>query len=88
MAQIYNVIRSIDAYHPTIGAVNNDDTWHFADVPSYRPSTADLSEAVLPLGVQPMTQLSLDSIMIENYHRALDMHTSHGLPGQDRKSVV
>ena len=70
LSQIYNVIADLDPYHPTIGALNCGDTWRFTDVSSYIPSGANLSEPTIPFGVQPMTQLSLDIVMVENCERA------------------
>ena len=37
-AQAYNIIKNIDPYHATVGAVNCEDTWTFSDVPSYLDS--------------------------------------------------
>ena len=67
-----------------MGAANCDDTWRFSDVPGFVPSAANLSEAIIPFGVQPATQLSLDYILIENYYRALHSHTGARLPGQNQ----
>ena len=39
------------------------DLWSFSDVDSYLNATAKLTEAVLPIGQQPATQLSLDVLM-------------------------
>ena len=33
-AQAYNIIKSVDPYHATIGACNCAETWTFFDVPS------------------------------------------------------
>ena len=43
------------------------------------PPTADTSEAVIPFGKQPTTQLSLDYLMQENYAGALASHAGSGI---------
>ena len=72
MAQIFNIIKSIDPYHLIAGAVNCHDVWMFNEVASIGlPPTNLLSSlqrgAVIPWGVQPRNQLSLDLPMVENY---------------------
>ena len=69
MAQVYNVVKEADPYHAIIGAINCANTWLFSDVPSFIPGQADLSDATIPFGIQPHTQLSLDYLMIgEQFH--------------------
>eukprot|EP01047_Picozoa_sp_COSAG01_P039573 COSAG01_NODE_3278_length_6314_cov_2.240386_3_plen_123_part_00 len=84
MAQIYNVVKEADPYHAVIGALNCGDTWAFSDVPSYHQGQANLSETMIPFGVQPHTQLSLDYLMVENYGLPLHNHIGSGSPGQQQ----
>lgn len=71
MAQIFNILKSIDPYHLVTGAVNCDDVWMFNEVPSIGLPPTNLSSlqssAVIPWGLQPRNQLSLDLPMVENY---------------------
>ena len=63
MAQIFNIIKSVDPFHLVAGAVNCDDTWMFNEVPSIGlpPSNESLmAGSVIDWGLQPRNQLSLD----------------------------
>eukprot|EP01051_Picozoa_sp_SAG22_P015736 SAG22_NODE_2102_length_3010_cov_2.033322_2_plen_803_part_00 len=88
-AQAYTLLKALDPYHATIGAMDCGDLWSFSDVDSYLNATAKLSEPALPIGQQPATQLSLDVLMYENYEEALSAHsdtggwdgTAAGIPG-------
>jgi hypothetical protein len=77
-AQAYNIIKNIDPYHATVGAVNCEDTWTFSDVPSYLDSEIPKNSKTQPNGKQPNLQLSLDYFMQENYDRPLLDHSNVG----------
>jgi hypothetical protein len=78
-AQAYNFIKDLDPYHVTVGASDCLDSWVFFDSPtcdkrSARPGdgpcpmvTADVSQPVIGFGAQPVTQLSIDYLLVENY---------------------
>ena len=57
------------------GAVNCDDVWMFNEVASVGLPPTNLSTLrrgpVIPWGVQPRNQLSLDLPMVENYVRKM-----------------
>merc|ERR1712096_402607 len=89
LAKTYVLIKSIDPFHATVGAVNCANSWSFADgAASYLTPTVSLSDRVIPVGnctdlassdcKQPIQQLSLDIIMQENYNQNLDGHTGMG----------
>ena len=79
-SQIYQLIKNLDPYHVTIGAVNCGNSWMFTDTtPSWLTPGADiLSLRNLPEAVQPNLQLSLDVVMQENYNWDLSSHGSNG----------
>ena len=56
-------------------------------MPSFHPPAANLSDATIPFGLQPHTQLSLDYMMIENYRLSLANHMGAGAPGQQQPFV-
>jgi hypothetical protein len=68
-SQAYNYIKELDPYHAVVGAVQCAPSWSFLDSPSQITPTSNLSQAVIGLGEQPATQISLDYIMQENYGR-------------------
>ena len=76
-AQVYSILKDLDPFHPTIGAVNCDNSWLFRDVPSYEKPTTDRSSTWLSRG-QPQLQLSLDLVMQENYAGTLAEHAGTG----------
>ena len=78
-SQAYQMIKDLDPYHPTVGAVNCGESWQFTDTaPSFlSPQTSILSRQ-LPQAQQPALQLSLDVVMHENYHQALEYHAGGG----------
>ena len=80
-AKYYNLIKSIDPYHLTAGAIQcNANAWLWSDVPSgvngkaIAPSPPPLPCPTAPpelscvpaLGAQPALQLSLDYLLVEN----------------------
>ena len=79
-SQVYQLIKNIDPYHVTIGAVNCGDGWPFSDTsPSWlTPDEGILSMRNIPEAVQPNLQLSLDVIMQENYNWRLSSHEDNG----------
>eukprot|EP01051_Picozoa_sp_SAG22_P001150 SAG22_NODE_43_length_25304_cov_5.394644_2_plen_370_part_00 len=78
-AQAYTLLKTLDPYHATVGAMNNPNLWSFSDVPSYLNASAGvLASPVLPTAQQPATQLSLDVLMYENYDEKLAAHNGVG----------
>jgi hypothetical protein len=79
-AQAYTLLKQLDPYHITYGAVNCGDSWQFTDTaPSYLHSTRGTTSApTIPQATQPQLQLSLDVVMHENYHQALQFHAGNG----------
>jgi hypothetical protein len=88
-ARFYNLIKSIDPYHLTTGAIQcNANTWMWSDIPAgvnghflpggdggYAPPTSDCNPDP---GQQPMLQLSLDMLLVENYAATLRSHAHDG----------
>ena len=79
-SQVYQLIKDLDPYHVTIGAVNCGNSWMFTDqTPSWlTPETNVLSMRNIPEATQPNLQLSLDVIMQENYATTLQQHSGDG----------
>eukprot|EP01051_Picozoa_sp_SAG22_P001374 SAG22_NODE_53_length_24242_cov_158.884231_14_plen_126_part_00 len=51
LAKTYVLIKSIDPFHATVGAVNCANSWSFADgAASYLTPTVSLSDRVIPVG--------------------------------------
>jgi len=74
-SQVYQLIKDLDPYHVTIGAVNCGDGWQFTDAaPSFLASESNLLTEKLPEAKQPALQLSLDVVMHENYDTSLVNH--------------
>ena len=77
-AQAYTLLKELDPYHVTMGAVNCGTSWQFTDTaPSYLQA-ASSTAPMLAQAVQPQLQLSLDVVMHENYHQALQYHAGNG----------
>ena len=90
-AKFYNLIKSIDPYHLTTGAIQcNANTWMWSDVPAPGANHSLLgggSEHAPPPPTtdcnpepehQPMLQLSLDVLLVENYAATLRSHAHDG----------
>ena len=78
-AQVYQIIKDIDPFHVTIGAVNCGNSWMFTDqTPSWLASEQSDGTPTLPVATQPALQLSLDVVMQENYDVTLAHHAKFG----------
>lgn len=78
-AQAYTLLKDLDPYHVTIGAVNCGNSWMFTDsAPSVLPSQTSITQRALPQAQQPALQLSLDVVMQENYGVSLEGHAADG----------
>ena len=78
-AQVYQLLKNIDPYHVTIGAVNCGNSFMFTDqTPSWLVSEQNDHVRILPEAKQPALQLSLDVVMQENYGGSLASHSSSG----------
>ena len=81
-SQVYQLLKTLDPYHVTIGAVNCGNSWMFTDqTPSFLPPEGGdqiLSMPTIPEQTQPRLQLSLDVIMQENYATTLVQHGGFG----------
>jgi hypothetical protein len=78
-SQVYQLLKNIDPYHVTIGAVNCGNSWMFTDqTPSWLAPEQDDHARSLPEARQPALQLSLDVVMQENYGGSLAVHKSSG----------
>eukprot|EP00040_Diaphanoeca_grandis_P029827 m.175459 g.175459 ORF g.175459 m.175459 type:complete len:773 (-) comp31821_c1_seq1:377-2695(-) len=67
-ARLYQLIKSVDAYHIVTGAVQCGITWPWTDVPT--------NPLVPASSVQPQLQLSLDYFLVENYGALAVNHLS------------
>lgn len=75
-AKLYNLVKSIDGYHLTTGAIQcNFNTWIFSDVPAGvdghalpppSSSTGKINSCMPALDEEPALQLSLDVLLVEN----------------------
>ena len=80
-AIVYNLIKELDPYHLTFGAIQCNDAWMWSDVPSYLPpDDVDTPAAVIPQGHQPRLQLSLDVPLWEHYGDVLSDGPPRSLP--------
>ena len=90
-ARFYNLIKSIDPYHLTTGAIQcNANTWIWSDVPAgidghSLPGGINASAPSPPAancnpdpGHQPLLQLSLDLLLVENYAATMRSHAHDG----------
>ena len=78
-AQVYQLFKELDPYHPTIGAVNCGNSWMFTDqAPSWLASEQDDGDRKIPTATQPTLQLSLDVVMQENYAGDVEAHAGDG----------
>jgi len=78
-SQVYQLLKNLDPYHVTIGAVNCGNSWMFTDeTPSFLAPASQDNVRTLPEAVQPKLQLSLDVIMQENYDYTLLQHAGFG----------
>lgn len=78
-AQVYAILRDVDPYHVTIGAVNCGNTWMFTDAaPSWLAADQDDAATTIGEGTQPALQLSLDVVLQENYGGTLKQHAAAG----------
>lgn len=77
---MYQLIKNLDPYHITIGAVDCGNSWMFTDTtPSLlTPEPNVLSMKNIPEEIQPNLQLSLDLVMQENYAINLTQHGGNG----------
>lgn len=66
-AKLYNLVKSHVPTKIIAGAIQCSNTWMWTDVPS-APTAPDVTPdaAVIPVGVQPRLQLSLDLLLMEN----------------------
>jgi hypothetical protein len=86
-AQLYNFLRSLDPYHVLAGAISGTKGWWFSDIEGFLPPTPDvLSQPELSLGSQPITQLSVDFFLMENYDPQLSAHSSRATNASDWKA--
>eukprot|EP01051_Picozoa_sp_SAG22_P021424 SAG22_NODE_4721_length_1182_cov_1.059095_2_plen_99_part_01 len=71
MAQIHLFLKELDPHHLVSGALNCPNSFTYQDIPSLIPPPPEHSAALpwLSSKVQPQLQLSLDLVMVENYHR-------------------
>jgi hypothetical protein len=80
-AKLYNLIKAQDPHHVVVGAIQCANAWMWTDVPSF-PVLPDhqngTAAAVIPVGVQPRLQLSLDVLLVENYDTVLADHGGGG----------
>jgi hypothetical protein len=62
--------KEFDPYHVWAGAITGNAGWWFSDTgPGFLPPTPGvLSQLSLQLGSQPVTQLSVDFFLQENYY--------------------
>lgn len=81
-AKLYNFIKSLAPTKLVVGAIQCDNAWMWTDVPSapVHPDGASGVEnaSVIPIGVQPRLQLSLDVLMMENYNGLVSQHAGGG----------
>jgi hypothetical protein len=78
-AQVYQLIKDLDPYHVTIGAVNCGNSWMFTDsTPSWLTPGQALTSSSIAQATQPQLQLSLDVVMQENYASTLVAHGDDG----------
>lgn len=79
-SQVYQLIKDLDPYHVTIGAVDCGNSWMFTDTaPSWLdPQKNIVSMRNIPEATQPKLQLSLDVVMQENYDLNLTSHGGNG----------
>ena len=75
-AQLYNMAKEYDPWHIWAGAITGTSGWWFSDNgPGFLPPAANvLAQPTLQLGSQPVTQLSVDFFLQENYYPWLDAH--------------
>lgn len=84
-AQLYNFAKEFDPWHLWAGAVTGNFGWWFSDTGAgfLPPTPGVLSQPTLQLGSQPITQLSIDFFLQENYYTSLDAHKNRAESAAD-----
>ena len=84
-AQLYNFAKEFDPWHLWAGAITGNFGWWFSDRgPGFLPASPDvLLQPTLQLGSQPITQLSVDLFLQENYYTSLDAHKNRAVTASD-----